>query len=498
MQTLKRNKKLLILLAIFTIAVLLRVLNLDTADYWRDEAFSIRAAEKPIRRLIEIIAKDTAPPLHTVLLHYWIKIFGDGEFQTRFLSLIFGLSSIIPTYLISKKVFKNYLDSFLVIFLFAINPLLIWYSQETRSYSLLLLLGVSSLYFTINIIENSRPIYFVGLFLTTILGLYTHNLFLFIGLINLILILNNLLHFNQLTKIKENLAKNRKDISEVMFIYLAAGLLYLPWFVILISQWEIVEDQGFWLKFNPVVDIFRVLGTSFTGELSATHFGTNMVMVYIFIWSISILLVLLTLVVRPKNQKLKYIHFWFWSLFFLIWLFSFKTSFFYVRYLIFLIPSAIILLVESLRNIRSHYKLIRNMLLVILIASILLTTFSYHRRAETTKAQMTALVRDIDYNKDDLIIHTNAFTHHAFNIYSNLPNQIYNPDDDLLYYEGLAVIDETDYYRNRSIEHYKRVWVIYLWSPKQHITRELEKNYKLIHKFNYHGQLHMELWENKY
>ena len=61
---------------------------------WRDEAFSILAAE---RSLVFIITKlGFEPPLYYSMLHFWIKIFGESEIAARGLSLLgFTLATII-------------------------------------------------------------------------------------------------------------------------------------------------------------------------------------------------------------------------------------------------------------------------------------------------------------------------------------------------------------------------------------------------------------------
>lgn len=488
----KNYSTIITFVSLLSLTFSLRILHIHSADFWRDEAFSIRVAEQTFRDVIEVIAKDTAPPLHTIILHAWLKLFGIGELSARLPSLIFGVLTVIPTYLIADKIFSKNIDKYIAMLLFILNPLLIWYSQEARAYSLLLLMGVTSLYFTLDIItsKNLRMRNGLGLFLSTVLGLYTHNLFLFIGLINLLLILNNFISLKNRGKIFEN----KNVIGKLLAIYMLAGMLYLPWFIILIQQLKVVAGQGFWLQFHPLLDIFIVIAFAFSGELYMPHFPVYMSFILITVWAVSVTLTFTSLLFRQKTKSLGTIMAWFWGLLILIWLYSFNTSFFYIRYLLFLVPAAIIIVTESLRRIRRKSKLVFTLLTSLLLISTLIIDIHHYLRAPTAKERMTNLISDLDYQENDIILHTNAFTHHSFNIYSEFPNQIYNPNNDLLYYEGLAVIKESDYYRQQEVKGYDRVWVIYLWSPKQHMTRVLEHNYNLRQKYDYNGHLHMELW----
>jgi len=63
---------------------------------WRDEAFSILLSE---RSPLWFITKVFDPPLYYILLHYWMKIFGESEIATRSLSILgFALATVVVIY----------------------------------------------------------------------------------------------------------------------------------------------------------------------------------------------------------------------------------------------------------------------------------------------------------------------------------------------------------------------------------------------------------------
>ncbi|MBI2641658.1 glycosyltransferase family 39 protein [Candidatus Roizmanbacteria bacterium] len=88
-------------------------------DLWRDEAFSFLLAKKNIFEIIILSAKDYTPPLHAILLHFWVKLFGTSEISLRIPSLLFYWATIYVSYLFLKNIFRfgNKKSFFYLIFL---------------------------------------------------------------------------------------------------------------------------------------------------------------------------------------------------------------------------------------------------------------------------------------------------------------------------------------------------------------------------------------------
>jgi mannosyltransferase len=56
-----------------------------------DEIFSVELASKSFGEVISRSLQDTPhPPLHNILLHLWIKVFGASEASVRALSVLFS------------------------------------------------------------------------------------------------------------------------------------------------------------------------------------------------------------------------------------------------------------------------------------------------------------------------------------------------------------------------------------------------------------------------
>ncbi len=74
-------------------------------------------------------------PTYFLMMHYWIKLFGMGEFALRLPSAIFGVFSIYLVFLLGKRLFDRK-TSLLASYLFAASTASIFYSQYARPYSM--------------------------------------------------------------------------------------------------------------------------------------------------------------------------------------------------------------------------------------------------------------------------------------------------------------------------------------------------------------------------
>jgi len=134
-----RSKVLFIGAVAFFAGLALRVLFLGSKGFWLDEAFSVVYAANPAKLFAN--GYDPAhPPLYYTLLHYWLP-FGMSEFILRLSSAILGSLAILVGYAVAIYLGRRRIAT-TAIWLMAFSPLLVWYSQELRSYSLLLLVSL--------------------------------------------------------------------------------------------------------------------------------------------------------------------------------------------------------------------------------------------------------------------------------------------------------------------------------------------------------------------
>jgi len=136
-----------------------------TQTIWRDEAYSILLAQRPILSFFGVTFE---PPLYYLMLHFWMKLFGQGEIATRSLSILgFALATIVVIHWAEKLFKKHWLSWYLPVFFF-FNPMLIYYAFEIRAYGWYVFFAVLSLF----AYKEKRWKLYV---LSTVLGLYTHT-----------------------------------------------------------------------------------------------------------------------------------------------------------------------------------------------------------------------------------------------------------------------------------------------------------------------------------
>src|SRR4029077_9241470 len=76
----------------------------------------------------------------------WTQVTGTGEFGLRSLSALAGVATVPVAYLLGLEL-RGRRAGLMAAALVAVNPMLLWYSQEARAYALLALLcAVSLLY----------------------------------------------------------------------------------------------------------------------------------------------------------------------------------------------------------------------------------------------------------------------------------------------------------------------------------------------------------------
>jgi mannosyltransferase len=135
-----------VLLALVAAGAALRFATLGVQSYWYDEAVTVDLLRHGLIGMLRRIPNsESTPPLYYVLAWLWSKPFGSGEVGVRSLSALCGTCAIPAAYAAAAELTTRRIG-LVVAALAAFNPLLIWYSQEARSYALVALLTALSLY----------------------------------------------------------------------------------------------------------------------------------------------------------------------------------------------------------------------------------------------------------------------------------------------------------------------------------------------------------------
>ena len=163
--------------SVFLLGFALRIYNLDSQSLWFDEAYSYKMSVLGVTGILNAIIAESEnhPPVYYWLLYFWTSMFGYSEFSLRLLSAITGSLSIPLVYLFGKTIF-NRRTGFLAALIMALSSYQIYYSQEARSYALMVLLALLSYYFFIGLFENYSFRRAVCYVLSSIILMYTHYL----------------------------------------------------------------------------------------------------------------------------------------------------------------------------------------------------------------------------------------------------------------------------------------------------------------------------------
>ncbi|EQA52363.1 glycosyltransferase family 39 protein [Leptospira kmetyi] len=147
----KKNKDLKVFIVLFALGAFFRLFRLDLQSPWEDELFSIRASsESSLNDLWGWMKNDPHPPLYQTLLYFWFQAFGPTIFVGRMLSAIAGLVVPLAFYALAPSGLSGRIRVS-VSALLALSTGLIYYSQELRSYSLLILFCTIQLAFVLRL-----------------------------------------------------------------------------------------------------------------------------------------------------------------------------------------------------------------------------------------------------------------------------------------------------------------------------------------------------------
>ncbi|MBK7204341.1 hypothetical protein [Candidatus Amarolinea dominans] len=139
------------------LALGVRAWQLTFHSLWLDEVFSLFWASKPVGDIVRVgltLTEDKHPPLYYLLLHGWIGLFGATDAAVRSLGVFLGALAVWPVYglgLITQPAPADRPDhawrrGALPALLLALNPFLVWYSQEARMFMPATTFGLWGLY----------------------------------------------------------------------------------------------------------------------------------------------------------------------------------------------------------------------------------------------------------------------------------------------------------------------------------------------------------------
>ena len=169
------RREVLLVGALTAGALVLRFLGLAEGDFWADEIATHRAVvdRTPGDVLVVIQAGEGAPHLYYLLAWAWSGVFGEGEAALRSLSVIAGALVTPVVYLTLRQVDLR-TEGLIAGALAAVSPLLVWFGQEARMYSLFTLVTAAALFFFVRLLVNFDVRALIGWSIAAAATLLTH------------------------------------------------------------------------------------------------------------------------------------------------------------------------------------------------------------------------------------------------------------------------------------------------------------------------------------
>jgi uncharacterized membrane protein len=203
------------------------VLRFWTSSHlWLDEALTVDIARLPIRDIPAALRRDGHPPLYYVLLHGWMRVFGEGDTAVRALSGVLSVVALPLAWMAGRRAGGRQAAVAFVVLL-ALSPFAIRYATETRMYALVITLVLAGYLLVVGALERPSLVSSIGIALVTGALLLTHYWALWlVGATGLALVV----------RAWRGAPETRRASVRVLAALAGGGVLFLPWVGVLLAQ----------------------------------------------------------------------------------------------------------------------------------------------------------------------------------------------------------------------------------------------------------------------
>jgi mannosyltransferase len=216
------------LTALVALALALRLYRLDARSLWLDEILTSQPAH--LNGPGDVVAWSKAA-LNQMPLFYMFTWFlghwSDTGVILRLPALVFGTLLVPAVFILGRNLFGT-LAGLVAGLLSAVMPFAVWYSQEARAYTLLMLLTTLQMYFAFAAVKRGRAISWVGLAGFTILNLYTHYVAIFATVAMAVYV--GLFLLNDLVRgPARQSSERRRRLALALVAGAVVAIAYVPW-----------------------------------------------------------------------------------------------------------------------------------------------------------------------------------------------------------------------------------------------------------------------------
>lgn len=487
----RRLQRRWVLFGVLLLAFGLRVIALERQDIWGDEAFSIWLSRQPLPAVVAGGA-DTHPPGYPLLLALWMRLAGDRPLATRVLSALVSFLGVPVIYVLGKRLRAPALIGAL---LSAASPVLVYYAQETRMYSLVTLLTALSFYWTLRVLAPSHPkagrvsiryLPWLAYLLTTVGAIYTHYYAFFVVAAENLLVLSRWLLDSRRGR------RGGKDwilLGSWLGSQLLLALTYLPWMVaqrsFLSSK---AQSRAAEWKAEAAYRIARDTLTSFSTGLAVTpEIARTATFVFLAVVAVGMVTALLLRKPTERGQGARTLGLYLIVPLTFAWLVNPLMPFFFPRYLLLIAPAFYLLAAVGLALLGRIWRPLLFVGLILLLVLNGVGLYGYYTDERFVKGrygQMMAYVEE-HAREGDAILLANPLQIRIFEYYQPEGVQPYflpriAPPDD----PGSGVDLEA------IVAAHPRVWLVRYGNPAEYDPEDRVANWLAVHG----SKAHFSTW----
>jgi len=143
------------------------------SQLWLDETLSVNISRLPLSEIPDALRQDNSAPLHYLLLHFWMEVFGDGNFAARSFSGVVVLATVPAVWVAGRRLGGDW-TAWTAALLVASSPFAGLYATQARMYALVILLTAIGYLALTSVLDRPSPLRVVGLALVSGLLMLTH------------------------------------------------------------------------------------------------------------------------------------------------------------------------------------------------------------------------------------------------------------------------------------------------------------------------------------